>query len=186
MNRFTVTSLPLAGLNQIERFRLGDSRGFLSRLFCVEELHAAGWLQPIAQINHTFTAKRGTVRGMHYQIKPHAEMKLVSCIKGEVWDVAVDLRRDSPTFLTWHAEILSADNNRALLIPEGFAHGFQTLTDDVTLLYCHTTAYSQDAERALNARDPRLSITWPLAITEISHRDAGHLLLDMKFEGLRL
>jgi dTDP-4-dehydrorhamnose 3,5-epimerase len=186
MNRFTVTSLPLAGLNLLERHRLGDSRGFLSRLFCTEELAVAGWRRPIAQINHTFTAKRGTVRGLHYQTKPHTEMKLVSCIQGEVWDVAVNLRRDSPTFLSWHAEILSADNNRALLIPEGFAHGFQTLTDNVTLLYCHTSVYSQDAERGLNARDPRLSITWPLEITEISHRDATHPLLDMKFEGLTL
>lgn len=186
MNRFTVADLPLDGLKLIERQRLGDSRGFLSRLFCAEEFAAAGWCQPIVQINHTYTAQRGTLRGMHYQTPPHAEMKLVSCIQGEVWDVAVDLHAGSPTFLHWHAEILSATNNRALLIPEGFAHGFQTLTDDVTLLYCHTTAYCPAAEMALNTQDPRLSITWPLAITEISPRDATHPLLDMKFEGLRL
>lgn len=186
MNRFTVTDLPLAGLKLVERQRMGDSRGFLSRLFCNEELAAAGWRQPIAQVNHTVTAQRGTVRGMHYQQPPHAEMKLVTCIRGEVWDVAVDLRAGSPTFLHWHAEGLSADNNRALLIPEGFAHGFQTLTDDVTLLYCHTATYSPEAERALNAQDPRLSITWPLAITALSSRDVTHPLLDMKFEGLQL
>ena len=186
MSRFAVTALPLARLKLIERQCIGDSRGFLSRLFCAEDLATAGWQERIAQINHTYTAQRGTVRGMHYQTPPHAEMKLVSCIQGEVWDVAVDLRADSPTFLQWHAEILSADNNRALLIPEGFAHGFQTLTDDVTLLYCHTTAYSSEAERALNSQDSRLTITWPLAITEISPRDARHPFLDMKFEGLRL
>lgn len=186
MNRFAVSDLPLAGLKLIERQRLCDSRGFLSRLFCAEELATAGWRQPTAQINHTYTAQLGAVRGMHYQTPPHAEMKLVSCIQGEVWDVAVDLRAGSPTFLCWHAELLSATNNRALLIPEGFAHGFQTLTHDVTLLYCHTAANSPAAERALNAQDPRLSITWPLAITEISPRDARHPLLDMNFEGIQL
>lgn len=186
MNRFTLINLPLVGLKLIERQRLRDSRGSLSRLFCAHDLAAAGWHKPIAQINHTYTAQRGTVRGMHYQHPPHAEMKLVSCIQGEVWDVAVDLRADSPTFLKWHGAILSADNNRALLIPEGFAHGFQTLSDDVALLYCHTTAHCSDAEGALNTQDPRLSIDWPVAITELSPRDAKHPLLDPKFKGIRL
>ena len=186
MNRFTVSNLPLAGLKLIERQRLGDSRGFLSRLFCAEELAAAGWRQPIAQINHTHTSQKGTVRGLHYQMPPHVEMKLVSCIQGEVWDVAVDLRSGSPTFLLWHAELLSATNNRALLIPEGFAHGFQTLANDASLLYCHSAAHSPEAERALNAQDRRLAITWPLAIENISPRDAKHAPLDMKFEGVRL
>jgi dTDP-4-dehydrorhamnose 3,5-epimerase len=186
MNRFTVTALPLAGLKLIERRCLGDSRGFLSRLFCVEELDAAGWCKPIAQINHTYTARRGTVRGMHHQHQPHAEMKMVTCIRGEVWDVAVDLRKGSPTFLHWHAEVLSADNNRALLIPEGFAHGFQALTDDVELLYCHSAVHRPDAEAALNAQDPRLAITWPLEIAELSLRDAKHPLIDSTFEGVRL
>jgi len=186
VNRFTITDLPLAGLKRTERQRLGDSRGFLCRLFCAEELASAGWRKPIAQINHTHTAQRGTVRGMHYQHPPHAEMKLVSCLQGEVWDVAIDLRTNSPTFLRWHAEILSADNNRALLIPEGFAHGFQTLSDDVQLLYCHTTAHSPASEAALNAQDPRLAIAWPLAITEISPRDAQHPLIAPTFEGILL
>lgn len=186
MNRFTVTDLPLAGLRLVERQRLGDSRGFLSRLFCAEELAAAGWVKPIAQINHTCTARRGTVRGMHFQCPPHAEMKLVSCIRGEVWDVAVDVRAGSPTFLHWHAERLSLDNGRALLIPEGFAHGFQALTDDVGLLYCHSAAYSPSAEAGLNPQDARLAITWPLAITELSARDAGHPLIGTGFEGVRL
>ena len=186
MNRFTFTDLPLIGLKLVERKRLGDRRGFLSRLFCAEELAITGWCQPIAQINHTYTAQKGVVRGMHYQIPPYAEMKLVSCIKGEVWDVAVDVRSGSPTFLHWHAERLSAINNRSLLIPEGFAHGFQTLTDDVTLLYCHSAAHSTEAERALNAQDPRLDISWPMAITETSIRDANHPMLDMKFKGVRM
>ncbi len=186
MSRFIVTELPLIGLKLVERKSLGDSRGFLSRLFCSEELVIAGWSQPIAQITHTYTVKKGVVRGMHYQIPPYAEMKLVSCIEGQVWDVAVDLRFGSPTFLHWHAELLSAINNRSLLIPEGFAHGFQTLTDDVTLLYSHSAAHCTEAERALNAQDPRLAISWPLAITGTSSRDANHPMRDMKFKGVRL
>lgn len=186
MNRFSVSELPLRGLNLIERQRLGDSRGFLSRIFCAEELATVGWCKPIAQINHTYTASRGTVRGMHFQRPPHPEMKLVSCIHGEVWDVAVDVRADSPTFLHWQAERLSADNGQALLIPEGFAHGFQTLTDDVELLYCHSAVYNSNAEAGLNPQDARLAITWPLPISELSTRDADHPPIESEFEGVRL
>jgi len=186
MSRFTITDLPLAGLKRVERQSLGDNRGFLARLFCAEELASAGWTKPIAQINHTYTAKQGTVRGMHFQHPPHAEMKLVSCIRGEVWDVAVDLRVGSPTFLHWHAERLSVENGCALLIPEGFAHGFQALTDDVELLYCHSEAYAAHAEGGLNPTDPRLGITWPLAIAELSARDAGQALITSDVEGVRI
>lgn len=184
MSRFTITDLALPGLKLVARQRLGDARGFLSRLFCVDELAAAGWHKPIAQINHTRTALRGSVRGMHYQMPPHAEMKLVSCIRGEVWDVAVDLRANSPTFLQWHAQTLSADNGHAMLIPEGFAHGFQTITDDVEMLYLHSVAYNPTAEAALRFDEPRLRITWPLAVTEISARDRAHALLPPAFEGI--
>ncbi len=186
MNRFSVANLPLSGLKRIERRRLGDCRGFLSRLFCAEELAAAGWIKPIAQINHTCTARCGTVRGMHFQHPPHAEMKLVTCIRGEVWDVAVDVRANSPTFLRWHAEHLSMDNGRALLIPEGFAHGFQALTDDVELLYCHSASYSSSSEDCLNPQDARLAIIWPQSITELSARDAAHPLIETGFEGVCL
>jgi hypothetical protein len=115
MSRFTVTPLPLSGLNRIERQRLRDNRGYLTRIFCAQDLASIGWKKPIAQINHTYTAKCGTVRGLHFQYPPHTEMKLVNCLRGEVWDVAVDLRVGSPTFLQWHAEVLSADNGAALL-----------------------------------------------------------------------
>lgn len=186
MSRFTVTDSPLSGLKLVERQRLGDARGFLSRLFCAEELAAAGWVKPIAQINHTYTATRGTVRGMHFQHPPYAEMKLVICIRGEVWDVVVDVRAGSPTFLQWHAEHLSTNNGRALLIPEGFAHGFQALTEDVELLYCHSAAYNASAEAGLNPQDARLAITWPLPITELSVRDAGHPLIETGVEGVSL
>ena len=186
LSRFAVTDLPLAGLKLVERQRLGDARGFLSRLFCAEELGAAGWKQPIVQINHTHTARCGTVRGVHFQCPPHAEMKLVSCIRGEVWDVAIDVRAGSETLLHWHAERLSADNGRALLIPEGFAHGFQALTNDVELLYCHSAAYTATAEAGLNAKDPKLAIPWPLQITELSSRDARHPMLNEQFAGVAL
>jgi len=186
MNRFEVADTPLAGLRLVQRQRLGDSRGFLARVFCADELRAAGWSRTVAQINHTFTARRGTVRGLHFQQPPHAEMKLVSCLRGEVWDVAVDLRAGSPTFLQWHAARLSADNGHALLIPEGFAHGFQTLSDDAEMLYCHSAAYNPGAEAGLNVRDPRLAIAWPLPIAEVSPRDAAHPDIGADFKGVRL
>ena len=189
MSRFTVTDLPLSGLKRIERTRLGDSRGFLSRLFCAEEFARAGWNKPVAQINHTLTGQQGAVRGMHFQHPPHAEMKLVTCVRGEVWDVAVDIRADSATFFKWHAEILSAENNRAMLIPEGYAHGFQAMTSDVELLYFHSAGYCASAEGGFNPCDPGLSISWPLAISEMSERDQAHPALDQmtpKFSGIRL
>ena len=174
------------GLKLIERAQKGDNRGFLSRIFCANELAHAGWHGPIEQINHTYTAKQGAVRGMHFQVSPFAEKKLVSCIRGEVWDVAVDLRKGSSTFLRWHAQRLTAQNGCALLIPEGFAHGFQSLTDDVELIYCHSQAYNASAEGALNAKDPRLDISWPIDITERSARDSGHPLIDKEFEGVQV
>ena len=186
MSRFVVTDLPSPGLKLIQRQRLSDVRGSLSRLFCAEELAKAGWHKPIAQITHTHTTAVGTVRGIHYQHAPHAEMKLVSCIRGEVWDVAVDLRRGSETFLRWSAERLSADNGCALLIPEGFAHGFQSLTSDVELLYCHSAPHVSAAEGGIRPTDPLLSVTWPLAISELSTRDNTQALLNLEFVGLRV
>jgi dTDP-4-dehydrorhamnose 3,5-epimerase len=185
VNRFAITETPLAGLKVIERQRLGDRRGFLSRLFCTQEMAGAGWTRPVVQINQTATFKKGTIRGMHYQLPPHAEMKLVSCLHGEIWDVAVDIRPASPTYLNWHGVCLSADNCLALLIPEGFAHGFQSLTEDVELLYCHSAAYHAEAERGLNPRDPELAISWPLSMAEISDRDMSHPCIDANFTGVR-
>jgi dTDP-4-dehydrorhamnose 3,5-epimerase len=184
MPRFEVDDTPLAGLKRVRRQRLGDARGHLQRLFCADELAAAGWAGPVAQINHTLTVKQGTVRGLHFQLPPHAEIKLVSCLRGEVWDVAVDLRRGSPTLLRWHAERLSADNGIALLIPQGFAHGFQTLSDDVEMLYCHSAAYVAAAEGGLNPLDPRLGLPWPLPPAGLSPRDLAHPLLPDDFEGI--
>jgi len=184
MKRLKITDLPLVGLELITRHRLGDSRGSFSRLFCGEELASAGWTKPIAQINLTVTPKAGTVRGMHFQQSPRSEMKLVTCLRGEVYDVAVDLRHGSPTFLSWHGEMLSADNNRAMLIPEGFAHGFQAMTDDVELLYCHSASYAAGFEGGAQPTDPLLGISWPIPITMLSKRDSGHPLLTDSFAGI--
>lgn len=186
MARFDFIPTPLAGVKLVQRKTIEDQRGFLSRFYCADEFREAGMDKPIAQMNHTLTRTKGSVRGMHFQNPPHAEIKLVSCLHGEIFDVAVDLRRDSPTFLHWHGAILSAKNRASLLIPEGFAHGFQTLTEDCELLYLHTAAYHPESEGALNAADPRLGIAWPLAFADISDRDRNHRLIEQDFQGIVL
>lgn len=182
--RFSFKATPIAGLQILQRDPLGDNRGHLERMFCRDELADLLGGKSIAQINRTLTARAGTVRGMHFQYPPHAEMKFVSCLKGEVFDVAVDVRTASPTFLAWHAEILSAVNYRTLVVPAGFAHGFQTLADDCELLYFHTSAHVAAAEGALNAADPRLAIAWPMRIAERSDRDRAHPMLREEFAGV--
>ena len=182
--RFEVQSTPLAGLEVYVRKPIGDERGWLERVFCAQDLADWGGAQSIAQINRTMTARRGTVRGLHFQRPPHAEAKLVSCLRGQIFDVVVDVRRGSSTFLHWYGDILSEDNRRSLAIPAGFAHGFQTLTDNCEVLYLHTAAYRSDAEGALNVRDPQLKIDWPLAIEGLSDRDQGHALIGADFLGL--
>lgn len=184
MSRFTLNATPLAGLTLVQRHPIGDQRGYLERLYCCDELADLLDGRAIAQINRTLTVKTGTVRGLHFQYPPHAETKLITCLKGEVFDVAIDLRQGSPTCLHWHAERLSADNHRTLVIPEGFAHGFQTLAANCELLYLHTAPYQADAEGALNAVDPRLAIAWPLPIAERSARDQAHPLLEEGFIGI--
>lgn len=184
MSRFQLIATPLSGLKVVQRLPRGDSRGFFSRFFCAEELREAGFNSNISQINHTLTHETGTVRGLHYQVPPHAEIKLVSCLRGEILDVAVDLRAESPTFLQWHAVVISAENQRSLLIPQGFAHGFQTLTDDCELIYLHSAPYIQSAEASLNVFDPKLGISWPLPVTGLSEKDQSSPLITHDFEGI--
>lgn len=186
MSRFDFIPTPLAGLVLVQRKTLEDQRGFLSRFYCAEEFREAGVDKPIAQINHTLTRKKGAVRGLHFQYRPYSETKLVSCLKGEIFDMAVDLRHDSPTFLHWHGETLSAENRKSLLIPEGYAHGFQALTEDCELIYLHTMAYHSEAEGGLNVADPRLNIAWPLPISDISERDSNHPFISSDFQGITL
>lgn len=186
MNRLEITPTPIAGLRRVISRQLGDSRGYLARTFCTEELATAGWPGPVAQANLTFTRQKGTVRGLHFQHPPHTEAKLVRCLRGEIWDVAVDLRKGSPTFLQWHAEVLSPANMNALLIPQGFAHGFQALTDDVEMLYLHSAAHAPSSEGGLSVTDPLLAIEWPLPIGEMSARDSAFPFLSNDFKGIDL
>jgi dTDP-4-dehydrorhamnose 3,5-epimerase len=181
--RFAIHQTPIAGLAVLERRTMGDARGMLERLYCAEEL--SDLLGGVAaQVNRTVTAAAGTVRGMHFQQPPHAEDKVIACIRGEVFDVAVDLRCGSPTFLRWHGEVLSPGNRRSMLVPRGFAHGFQALADGSEMIYVHTAPFRPDAEGGLDALDPRLGIDWPLEVRERSARDATHPPLDEAFGGL--
>lgn len=186
MARFDFIPTSLDGLALVQRKIIEDDRGFLSRFYCADEFREAGVNKPIVQINHTVTRNKGAVRGLHFQHPPYVEIKLVSCLRGEIWDVAVDLRYDSPTFLQWHGEILSATNRKSLLIPEGYAHGFQALTEDCELIYLHTAAYHPEAEGALNVADPWLGISWPLPIDDLSERDRSHPFINQSFQGVFL
>ena len=179
-DRFVVSSTTLSGVKSIRRKRIGDERGWLERLFCLDDLAFAGWIWNIAQINRTLTRRKGTVRGMHFQTAPYEEAKLITCLKGKVFDVAVDLRPSSPTYGHWHGEILSDANDTSLLIPPGFAHGFQALSGDVEMLYFHSAPYAAAVEGGVRPDDPALSIAWPLEIAEMSDRDRNHPLLNME------
>jgi dTDP-4-dehydrorhamnose 3,5-epimerase len=154
-----------------------DTRGFFARSFCAKEFAAHGLSLNTLQCNVAFTHRRGTVRGMHYQSPPAAEVKLVRCTKGAVCDVAVDLRPESQTYLQHIAVELSAANHRALLIPKMFAHGYQALTDDVEVTYQVDEFYAPDCERGLRYDDPVLNISWPLPPVEVSAKDRTWPLL---------
>lgn len=182
--RFTASATPLHGLSVISRKTLSDDRGFLSRLFCEEDLAAFGWQGRIAQLNETGTLHKGTVRGMHFQLPPHAEIKLVTCTRGRVLDIAVDIRVGSPTFLQHFAVELSEENACSLLIPMGFAHGFQALTDEVRMIYAHSQPYAASSEGGLNPQDPALGIDWPLPVANLSPRDAAHPFLSPDYSGV--
>jgi dTDP-4-dehydrorhamnose 3,5-epimerase len=183
---FSTTLTAIQGVVAIKRHPRGDHRGFLTRLFCRDEFAPLGWVGGIAQINHTYTSTNGTIRGMHFQRPPRSENKLVICLRGTVCDVALDLRTGSPTFLQHHKEILSADNHKALLIPVGCAHGFQTLSDDVELIYLHSEKYSAPDEGGVSPFDKMLAIGWPRLVSAISDRDRLHPALKANYEGLRL
>lgn len=183
MNLFPTT---IDGASVAETRRFTDHRGDFARLFCERELEAVIGGRRIVQINQSCTTTAGAVRGMHYQHLPHAEMKLVRCIKGRVWDVAVDLRAGSPTFLQWHAEELTPQNGRMLVIPEGCAHGFQVLETDSELLYLSTAFYEPAAESGVAHDDPRLAIAWPLPVVNLSARDRQHQPIAHGFCGIRL
>lgn len=174
---------PLAGMWIVQTEPHGDERGRLTRLFCAEAFAVVRPDLRFVQVNHTLTKRRGTVRGLHWQRAPAADAKLIRCLRGRVFDVAVDLRPDSATFGRWHAVELSQDNEREVFIPEGCAHGFQTLSDDVEMLYQHTAAHAPECEAGLRHDDPQLAITWPLPVALLSPRDQGHPSFSQQFPG---
>ena len=184
--KFQIVPTTLHGLVLLKRRPIGDSRGYLERMFCTSDLEALLEGRQILQINHTLTEKAGTVRGLHYQIPPFAEMKFVSCVKGRVLDVAVDLRVGSPTYLNHYSIELSEFNHLTLCIPEGFAHGFQTLTSHCEMLYFHTAPYSAPHEAGLNALDSQIAIPWPLPVSERSNRDQQFSNISSEFTGVHL
>lgn len=186
MSNLHLRKTSISGVNILDRSPHGDDRGFLERLYCQEELDSILEGRRIEQINRTLTVQTGTVRGLHFQYPPQAETKIVSCVRGSVFDVAIDLRRRSPTFLKWHGERLSGDGHRSLVIPEGCAHGFQTLVSDCEMLYFHTSSYSPALEGGFHPEDPTLDINWPLPIAELSQRDSQHPSLDTNFQGIPL
>ena len=175
---------PLAGSYVITLSPIGDSRGWFARTYCKNEFaaidHKAEWVQ----MNHSFTKTKGTIRGMHYQLPPFEEIKMVRCISGAVMDVIIDIRKNSTTYLQSFGTELSAVNKKMMYIPAGFAHGFQTLTDDCELIYQHSGFYTPNAEGGIKYNDPAVKIDWPLPVTEISDRDNNHPLIDSTFKAI--
>lgn len=166
-----VEPLPIAGAFCITPEPRGDARGFFARSFCAQDFAARGLASVWAQVNLSHSSRAGTLRGLHFQRPPAAEVKLIRCTAGAVWDVLLDLRRDSPTFGQWAGVALSAENLCMAYVPKGVAHGFQTLTDGAELLYFHDTPYTPGAEGGVNPLDPALDIPWPLPVAEMSDRD---------------
>lgn len=165
------TPLALAGAHLIDLEKRGDDRGFFARFFCEKEFAQHGLITRFVQINNSLTSKKGTLRGMHYQLPPSAEVKVVRCLRGALYDVILDLRPHSATFGQWFGETLSAENRRMMYVPEGFAHGFLTLEPDTEALYLVSATYAPDAERGIRYNDPRFGIQWPIAPAELSDKD---------------
>ncbi|MDD2707149.1 MAG: dTDP-4-dehydrorhamnose 3,5-epimerase [Verrucomicrobiae bacterium] len=169
----TIHPIPLPGAALIDAAPFRDHRGLFARFYCEKELASLLGGRRIVNVNFSRTNRAGAVRGLHFQRPPHQEMKLVRCLRGSVFDVMVDIRRESPTFLKWHGEILSAENMKMFCIPEGFAHGFQNLEDNSELLYLMTAFYVPEKKGAIRYDDPKIGITWPREVTDISEDDAA-------------
>jgi dTDP-4-dehydrorhamnose 3,5-epimerase len=175
--------LPLEGAFRISPQPISDSRGWFSRYFCAKEFGNAGLETIWVQCNHSFSSHRGSIRGLHYQYAPFAETKLVRCTSGAIFDVIVDVRDNSPTFLQWYAAELSAANKAMFYIPSGFAHGFQTLMPDTEVQYHHSAFYTPGAEKGLRFNDPAINISWPFVVSEISEKDNNHPFIKNGLKG---
>lgn len=176
----------ISGVDIVETTPFIDHRGVFARLFCVRELSEILGGRHIAQANYSCTEAVGAIRGLHYQRPPCAEMKLVRCLSGRIFDVALDLRKGSPTFLKWHAEELTPENARMLVVPEGCAHGFQALQANSEVLYLVTKPHALAMESGVRFNDRACSITWPLPVTDLSEKDKNHPLLNDSFSGISL
>ena len=181
-----IIKIPLQDAYIFEPVPFADHRGIFARIFCQRELNHIVNNKNVVQINHSLTRQKGALRGMHFQYPPKSEIKMVKCLRGSVFDVMIDLRRDSSTFLKWHGEVLSAENMRMIFVPEGFAHGFQTMEENSELLYLHTEFYSPEHEGGVRYDDPAINISWPLTATDISVKDRGYPLLSKDFKGIVL
>lgn len=176
----------IAGLYIITPAKTADERGVFARTYCKTEFNEIGFNKTFVQFNHSINPEKGTLRGMHFQQPPFAETKLIRCVQGAVYDVALDLRKDSLTFGKWFAAELSEENMYSILIPEGFAHGFQTLRDHSALIYHHTEFYTRGADSGIRYDDPAFYIEWKLPVTRISDKDKNYALLDNNFKGLSI
>jgi dTDP-4-dehydrorhamnose 3,5-epimerase len=174
----------LQGSYEIDLEPFQDERGSFSRFFDKTEFEKIGHHKEWVQLNHSLTYKTGSIRGMHFQKEPFREVKMVKCIAGKVYDVVIDLRKTSRTFLRWFGVELSAVNKKMIYIPEGFAHGFQCLTDNCEIIYHHTEFYKPEAEAGIRYNDPLFKIIWPLAVTFLSPRDTSHPYLEKNFKGI--
>lgn len=164
----------LKGAFLIDIKKIEDDRGFFGRAWCQREFEEAGINPDIFQINTSLTHKKGTIRGMHYQIDPHQEGKLIRCTRGRIFDVMIDLRPESPTFMQWLGHELSEDNYRMVYVPEHFAHGFVTLVDHCEVYYPVTEFYTPGSERGIRYDDPAFNIEWPVEIEVVSEKDLNH------------
>jgi dTDP-4-dehydrorhamnose 3,5-epimerase len=179
--------IPLEGPVTILPTPFEDHRGFFARWFCEEEFRKAGLQHQFTQCNQSGTSGKGSIRGMHFQHSPYAEVKMVKCIVGKIYDVIVDVRKGSPTFLKWFGVELTAEKRNALYIPKGFAHGFQTLTDYAEIIYMVSTPFHKEAEGGIRYNDAEVGITWPLPVNKISEKDAAiTLVADSSFEGVSI
>jgi dTDP-4-dehydrorhamnose 3,5-epimerase len=177
---------PIKDLYLIQPKLLTDERGFFTRIFCKELFSKIGFDKEFVQFNHSFNSYKGTIRGMHYQKPPFAETKFIRCVQGKVYDVAIDLRKNSPTYLNYFGAELSADNMTCILIPEGFAHGFQTLEDNSALIYHHTSYYTPNIEGGIRFNDTALSINWQLPPVNVTVKDKQYPLINQNFEPISL
>lgn len=179
-------ALPLKGAFLVAPEIREDDRGHFYRYFCKDEFADAGLSGDWVQHNHSYTSQAGAIRGMHFQLPPYSEIKFLRCISGAVYDVIIDLRHGSETFLQWYGTELSTSNKSMLYIPKGFAHGFQTLQPDCELIYHHSSVYKPGAEGGIRFDDPAVNINWPLSITQISERDKNQPLLNNTFSGIKI